>query len=132
MTNKPRLYLATKSLHYRQHLLAHRWLGGGGQLFKCDRWSLVSGCCCLLCSFHRLPSRPQRAWDEPLPQYSSAEKPFVVVQFVFRRKANGPPLLFVCWILWRLFLIKLTITLQRRGRNLKSSHVDSLNLQCGI
>lgn len=32
-----------------QHLLAYWWLGGGGQLFKCDRWSLVSGCC--RCSF---------------------------------------------------------------------------------
>lgn len=67
-----------------QHLLAHWWQGGGGQLFKCDRWSLVSGCCC--CSFLVWPSSPQRAWDEPEPQYSSAEKPFVVVHSVFRRR----------------------------------------------
>lgn len=78
-----------------QHLLAYWWLGRGGQLFKCDRWSLVSGCCCCCCccSLRLWPSRPQRAWDEPEPQYNSAEKPFVVAQSVFRRRANGPPLL---------------------------------------
>lgn len=70
-----------------QHLLAYLWLGRGGQLFKCDRWSLVSGCCrCFLL----WPSHPQRALDEPEPQYSSAEKLFAVVQSVFRRRASKP------------------------------------------
>lgn len=62
-----------------EHLLAYWWLGVGGQLFKCDRWSLVSGCCC--CSFFLWPSCPQRARDEPEPQYSLAEKPFFLLSF---------------------------------------------------
>lgn len=96
MKNKPMvihsfIFLQNPYIIPPQHLLAYWWLGGGGQLFKCDRWSLVSGCCC--CSFLLRPSHPQRAWDEPEPQYSSAEKPFVVVQSVFRRRASRPPLL---------------------------------------
>lgn len=95
MKNKPTvthcLILLQNPSIIPQHLLAYWWLGGGGQLFKCDRLSLVSGCC--YCSFLLRPSRPQRAWDEPEPQYSSAEKPFVVIQSVFRRRANRPPFL---------------------------------------
>ena len=44
--------------------LAYRWLGGCGQRFKCDRWSLDSGC--RRCS---LPNFPQRSCDEPQLQY---------------------------------------------------------------
>lgn len=34
-----------KSPSYRRHHLASWWRGGGGQLFNCDGWSLVLGCC---------------------------------------------------------------------------------------
>lgn len=83
-----------------QHLLAYLWLGGGGQLFKCDRWSLVSGCCC--CCFRLWPSRPQRTLDEPEPQCSSAENPFAAIQSVFRSRASKSllPDFFSFFFLW--------------------------------
>lgn len=91
------LYLAaTIPANNRQHLLAYWWRGGGGQLFKCDRWSLVSGCCCC-CSFPRILSRPQRGWEEQQPQHSSAGKLSVAAQSVSSRRTNRRPLLCNLW-----------------------------------
>lgn len=121
------LYLAaTIPANNRQHLLAYWWRGGGGQLFKCDRWSLVSGCCC--CSFPRLPSHPQRGWEEREPQHSSAEKLSVAVQSVFRRRAHRRPLLSGFWFSFIGFVD--WDYLDEINNNLKTKFRNLIVLQC--